>query len=459
MEKLKSVLAIAIIFIMTVTMIAGCSSNAGTSPSPSDSEQSATVDPTTAETESSVNTDSAPADPETADADVSNHEIYTMENRIALSTVVPPILEDRSDIEKALPETSKSDLVIGYICSTAATPWFQGMIDIMQEEADKYGYEYSVIVTDQDLEKQAAAYETFISQGVDCIITNPINVNAEAQYVQEAVDAGIPVISNGSAFASDVPTVTAIAQNFYKSGWEVGKYYASVTDPNENIKAAILIGLMGNTVSESRINGLIGGFIYERHQQLGIPYETVEDAMLAGTKLMEQLETSGKFVDSDTNFEVVNTSVAVYSAANGLTATEDILTANPDINLLISDNDQMALGGITAMQNADVNVGTDIQVISVSGGISDQLAAIKDGLYFCSGLQSTTAYSVSLMSLVHMIFEEGFDANNLPAETELANYVVTIDNVDQFSVTDSAGWPVMEIATFKSITELNAESN
>ena len=55
-----------------------------------------------------------------------------------------------------------------------------------------------------------------------------------------------------------------------------------------------------------------------------------------------------------------------YTSNGGLDAAEDLVVANPDMNLMFGENDAMLLGAMTAIENA---------------GLSDQviLAADADG--------------------------------------------------------------------------------
>ena len=75
-------------------------------------------------------------------------------------------------------------------------PFFVHMMNQMKAEAEKLG-DITVIESDgQDqTPKQTADIEAAITQGVDGIVISPHEVDAMAPAIQQAVDAGIPVVT------------------------------------------------------------------------------------------------------------------------------------------------------------------------------------------------------------------------------------------------------------------------
>jgi ABC-type sugar transport system substrate-binding protein len=56
-----------------------------------------------------------------------------------------------------------------------------------------------------------------------------------------------------------------------------------------------------------------------------------------------------------------------FTTDAGLAATENLLTANPDLNAIYFDNDDLALGGVLALQQRGISL-DDIVVIGTDGG-------------------------------------------------------------------------------------------
>lgn len=433
MKKIRRILSCVLIFALMATLFVACGK---------DDSDSGTTDAGTP-------SDSGDA----AVDDITKHEIYTMENRIPLSTVVPPILNDRSSIDKALPKETKDNVKIGYVTWTTGTPFFAAMLETIQTEAASHGYEVSVAVSDSSIEKHIAAIETFISMGVDIIIDNSMDVVAETPVMKDAAAAGIPVIGLGLAFPENVPLVTTLGVNYYTQGFLVGQYYAKQTE-GEYVKAAAIPGSIGHTIAESKLNGFLGGFLYERYSQIGEPFATIEDAMLAGTKLEQDIVNTNKCIDEKAQLEIVTSINGFWSAEGGLKAAEDVLTAHSDISLFFSDNDQQGFGIIKAIQQAGLTPGVDIRVVSIGDGTRECMEMIESGEYYACTIASPYTQSKACVDLVYKIFAEGFDANNLPNEIDLEDVILTKENVSQYYNKDME-FGVLKDPEFKSITELN----
>lgn len=217
--------------------------------------------------------------------------------------------------------------------------------------AEKYGYEVKVQVAGSKLEKQSQAIDSFITQGVDILVVNPTDVLGVASDIKHAVEAGIPVIAVGTAPDSSAPVITTINQSSYSNGFEAGKYVAEQYKNEDPINAALIIGVMGNATSESRLNGMIGGIIYGRMQKLGKTMSK-EEAMLRGYYLFEQIKKSGKFDDPETKFSVLGIGTGNWTEEGGLKAAEDLLAANASkLNIILADNDFMGMGALKALGN------------------------------------------------------------------------------------------------------------
>ena len=75
-------------------------------------------------------------------------------------------------------------------------PFFVHMMNQMKAEAEALGNITVIEIDGQDqTPKQTADVETAITQGVDGIVISPKEVDAMAPALQQAVDAGIPVVT------------------------------------------------------------------------------------------------------------------------------------------------------------------------------------------------------------------------------------------------------------------------
>jgi ribose transport system substrate-binding protein len=417
MKNIRRIVIGILVIVMAASFLFACAPKPEPSPSPA---------ATSAAPETTAPATAAPA---TSDP---NHEVYTMANRIPWAGVFAPITVSRADIDKAIKADNKKDTVkVGYATWTNGTPFFAAMADTIKAECEKYGYEFIMVVSDGDINKQIANIESLVTMGVDVIIDCDYSVEAELAAVKSAIAAGIPVIGLGLPFPDDSPVITTAATNYYEQGFMVGQQ-AAQEYKGVDVKAATIPGMIGHTIAESKLNGFIGGFVYERAIQLGKPFATKEDAMLYGYNLEQQIVKSAKFSDPELKFDVVASIDGFWAQDTGMKAMEDILTAHPDVNLVFTDNDQEGFGAIKAMQQAGYKVGTEIKIVSVGDGTKEAMQLIKDGTYLGITLASPYSWSKACTDLVRKIFNEGFDATNLPGCTYLDNVLVTKDNVDQY---------------------------
>src|SRR5262245_62933928 len=95
----------------------------------------------------------------------------------------------------ASPSFSQDKLVILGSVPGLKFPFFVHMMNQIKAEGEKLGVE--VIVGDGQVSstKQTADVEAAISRGVNGIVISPNEVDAMAPALQEAVDAGIPVVT------------------------------------------------------------------------------------------------------------------------------------------------------------------------------------------------------------------------------------------------------------------------
>nr|WP_254443628.1 sugar ABC transporter substrate-binding protein [Ruegeria atlantica] len=365
-------------------------------------------------------------------------------------------MSDRSGIDKALPEAPGQygdKLQIGWTEITLGNPWFVGVIDVAKEKAEEYGYELDVQVADGDPAKTSAHFDTFIARGVDVIVVDPTDLASAAIDAERAVEAGIPVIALGTV-PDESPIVTTVLFNPYGNGFTAGQYVAQQYDKDQQINAATLIGRVGNSTAESRVNGLISGFIYERSQQLGLNWSK-EDAMLEGFNRFQELNKKGSFHADAVNFSVLAQGVAHWTEEGGLDATEDFLSAHGDtLDVILAGNDFMGIGAIGALENQ--NRSGDIKVAAAADGFRVALDLVQSGDMMVTALNSGTHTGEGVLKLIHEIFDGGRDANNLPMGSYYTPpQIATKDNVAGFiDEDDSNPFFKYEVPEFRTIEEI-----
>lgn len=250
---------------------------------------------------------------------------------------------------------------------------------------------------------QQDQFETMITQDFDAIIFVPIDIEAGASAVQAASDAGIPVFGSNTRVNSDLLT-SYVGSDDVQSGYMEAKY---VLDK---------IGCTGEVVI---IEGPIG-----------------QSAQI------QRLEGNQKALAECPDVEVVEQQTANWSRAEAQTLMENWLTAHPDeIDGIIGQNDEMALGAIEAVKAANLNV-TDFAIAGIDG-VTDALNAVKAG-DMASILQDGAAQAQGALDLaiasVMPDYEPMSDiwtkypdmpwADGTAAEYSVPWTPVTLDNVD-----------------------------
>ncbi|WP_102959009.1 substrate-binding domain-containing protein [Mangrovicella endophytica] len=211
---------------------------------------------------------------------------------------------------------------------------------LQQHPAVKSG-EVEVTIFDgrYDALVQQEQFNTMITQKYDAIIFVPMDVEAGAAPVQAAVDAGIPVVGSNARVNSDALTAY-VGSNDVEAGELEGK---AVLDK---------LGCKGNVV-------IIEGPIGQSGQ-------------------IQRLEGNEKALAACPDVKVLEKQTANWSRAEAQTLMENWLTSHPgQINGVIGQNDEMALGAIEAIKAAGLNV-KDFAIAGVDG-VTDAINAVKTG--------------------------------------------------------------------------------
>ena len=368
----------------------------------------------------------------TVNAEKKRHEVYTLKDRNSVKGLMGPAdYASRASIYKALPKTKRTGkLTIGWVEATLSNPYFVTLIESAKTEAKKYGYTLKVLNAETDVTKMVSNMEDLISQKVDAIVLDPVDVQAAIQLIKKATDAGIPVIGVGGALDHDCNIVTSILANNFLNGWEVGQF-AGTQFKGKHIKGFAIIGKYGFANSESRVCGELAGIVFSRMKEAGNSI-TKEDAMLKAYYLMKEYIKNGKIKDAAANFEFSGISEGSWTDEGGLKAAEDLLTAMPDANLVLCEQDFMALGAIKAIKARNLKLGKDgVSVIAAADGSRQAMEAIKTGDLLATGYNSAAMLGYAI-DLIHMIFSEGYNANNMSVATMLPIICINKSNVNQY---------------------------
>ena len=194
------------------------------------------------------------------------------------------------------------------------------------------GYELSFVDCDNDSAKQIEAIRTFIQQGVDYIIIDPIVSTGWDSILTECDDAGIPVIVIDRTIDDSDKYVSWVGSDFTTEGKACGEWLKAYAEAKGIGELNILV-IEGSTGASATL-GRTEGF--------------KEIADREGWTILDS--QNGDFTE-DGGQEVMESYCQSYEG---------------QFNVVICQNDNEAYGAMTAMDNAGVTYGVDGDVIIVS---------------------------------------------------------------------------------------------
>jgi len=201
----------------------------------------------------------------------------------------------------------------------------------------------------QKQENQIKAIRSFISQRVDYIIFSPVTEDGWETVLLEAKEAEIPVIlADRTVNIKDESLYTTrVGTDTREEGEKAGRWLEGyLKDKNsEEVNIVVLQGTMGST---SQIGRTIGfNSIADKHENWNI---------------LKQI--SGDF-----------------TTAKGKEVMETLLKQFPEIDVVVSQNDDMTFGAIEAIQEAGRTVGVDGEITMISfDATHDALEMVNKGL-------------------------------------------------------------------------------
>lgn len=287
-------------------------------------------------------------------------------------------------------ENSDDKLKIGLTVGTLANPFFVAMGKGAEEAGKELGAEVLVESAEYDLSKQTSQIENFITKKVDVILLNAVDTKGIAAAVQQAKDAGIPVIAVDTNAEGGV-NATVTSDN-YQAGKLAGEYVVEQLNGKGNI--VIIDGPPVSAVTD-RIQGF-------------------EDV----------IKESGIKVAAKQNGE--------GNREKALSVMESILQANPSgsIDAVFAINDPEAIGVEIASEQAGRK--DEFFIVGVDGAPEAAEAMAKEG----SSIMATSAQSPSEMVKkaveIGMKVKKGEDVEEL---IKVPVKLVTQDTLDSYQ-----GW-------------------
>jgi erythritol transport system substrate-binding protein len=281
--------------------------------------------------------------------------------------------------------------LISIIVNDPANPYWLTEGNVAKATAEKLGYTANVGAHKGDTNVESNLIDTAITNKSVAIILDPANADGSIGAVKKAVAANIPVfLVNAEINQEGLAKAQLVSNNAQGAALGAQQW---VQDVGEKGKYVELFGAPSDNNAATRSNG----------------YETV--------------------LSQYPDLEKVASQVANWDRTQGHDKMQSMLQANPDINAVISGNDEMALGAIAALKEAgklaDVKVGG-------FDGSPDAVAAIKAGELQYSVLQPVAIFSAKAVEQADNFIKTG--STGADSEKQLFDcLLITKDNVDKYT--------------------------
>jgi simple sugar transport system substrate-binding protein len=235
---------------------------------------------------------------------------------------------------------------------------------------------------------QIAAIEDLVAQGVAGIAVTPTG-DAVIPALDAAIAAGVPIVLMDNDLPSWSGKSSVVATDNLAGGVLAGEWLAGVLKAGD--KLAVLQGVAGNAALQARVDGM--------KQGLG---------------------------DLASEIEIVKELPTGCQQDQGQTATEDILTSDPDVTAIYAACGPPAVGAATAISNAGI-APEDIILVGFDA-LPDEVALIASGAEDASVAQFPAKIGeLGIDTLLKVVKGEAVEAL-----VDTGTAIVTPDNASEY---------------------------
>jgi ribose transport system substrate-binding protein len=266
--------------------------------------------------------------------------------------------------------------------------FFNDMNKGAEEAAKAAGDKLVIFNANNDPAAQNSAIETYIQEKVDGIIAVAIDVNGIMPAVQQAADAGIPVVAI-DAILPEGPQKAQIGVDNEKAGADLGKYFADYVAAHGGAAKVGVVGALNSYIQNVRLKGF-------------------EDVAKAAPGV--------EFVGTVDGQNVQDTAMA---------AAENLMTGNPDMTAIYATGEPALMGAIAAVESQ----GKQDQVKIFGWDLTTQAIGGIDAGYVVAVIQQDpAAMGAEAVKALGTITGGGAVEKVIPVPVT----IVTHENVDPF---------------------------
>jgi ABC-type sugar transport system substrate-binding protein len=232
-----------------------------------------------------------------------------------------------------IPKLDLKTITVGFAQSEKeANPFRITETESIKAEAAKRGIKLITTNAQSDLNKEIADIQGMLAQGAKALIISPLNSEGLDPALKAAQDAKVPVMTIDRLLTTKKACTDYlgwIGSDFVEQGKRAADALMKATSDNGNV--AILLGASGVNVTVDRTKGF-------------------KDQLAA----------------KSSKLKVVAEQTADFTREKGRSVTEQLISANPNINAIYAENDEMALGAVAALKAAGKKAG-DVKIVTIDG--------------------------------------------------------------------------------------------
>ncbi|MDA9019930.1 substrate-binding domain-containing protein [Flavimaricola sp.] len=286
--------------------------------------------------------------------------------------------------------------VIGVAVADQKSLFYIAAVDGMRAAADELGVELNVQSANNNSRQQIDQVNNLLIQQIGVLIFTSQDSTAAAAGVRAANAAGVPVI--------------AVDQRPESGEGELATYIAT-----DSVKAArdLCTWMFDQLGGEGQIAILKG--------------------VLGSTAEIQRTQGCNEALAEYPGIEVVSVQTANWDENEGFRATQNILTAHPELDAVFAESDAMSLGAAKAALQAGR---TDLISVGIDG-FPTQLTAISEGL--TQATMAQVPYKMGYMAVQQAVQIIDGEGNSIPELQYQDAVLVTGENVGDVVPSDFYG--------------------
>ena len=309
-------------------------------------------------------------------------------------------------------EQPGDDFLVGVLIYAFANEYMSYVRRGIQEGAAELGITVEIVDAGMDQARQIDQADTLISKGVDAMIIAPVESAACQTFIDKCVDAGVPVVLLNPKPEQDVIDSYDLCWYVGAATQQPGEAQAEMiledwnADPgmdkngDDVLQYVLLHGMRGHANAEARIRG-----VYRIFDEAGLQYEELD----------------------------------VQEAGWDTTRAKDITDAwlmryGDRIEVIISNNDAMALGAIESLKAEGFTGDRAIPVYGINA-IEAGLEALREGTLMGTVMSDTISEGKVSVRILHNVLTgkdtfDGIDYEITDKAVAIYGLPIRLDNIE-----------------------------